>query len=61
MPDTPIKNMCKVTSLFLFGIPELRVLSLLIVPACWAVAAFRVGKGLASGQKLKSLRQMTLS
>eukprot|EP00983_Pelagomonas_calceolata_P078116 1154159-Pelagomonas_calceolata.AAC.1 len=35
---------CKVTLLFLFGLLELRVLNLVTVLACWAVAASRVEK-----------------
>eukprot|EP00983_Pelagomonas_calceolata_P086211 1156718-Pelagomonas_calceolata.AAC.4 len=42
--------MCKITLLFLSGFLKLQVLSLVIVLACWAVAASRVGKGLVSGQ-----------
>jgi len=45
----PIKMMCKVTLLFLFGFLGLRVLSMVIVLACWALAASRVGKGFNNG------------
>eukprot|EP00983_Pelagomonas_calceolata_P051464 1142424-Pelagomonas_calceolata.AAC.4 len=39
-----------ITLLTLFGLLELRILSLVIALACWAVAASIVGKGLVSGQ-----------
>eukprot|EP00983_Pelagomonas_calceolata_P006553 215345-Pelagomonas_calceolata.AAC.1 len=45
--------MCKLNLLFLRGILELRVLSLIKVLACWVVAASRVDKGLVSGQKFE--------
>eukprot|EP00983_Pelagomonas_calceolata_P021460 672530-Pelagomonas_calceolata.AAC.6 len=56
LPTTPTKTICKVTLLFMSGILELRVLSLVIVLLCWAVAASGVGKGPISGQNLNSTR-----
>eukprot|EP00983_Pelagomonas_calceolata_P034495 1081227-Pelagomonas_calceolata.AAC.1 len=44
---TKTKMMCKISLLFLFGFLELRFLSLVLVLACWAVAASRVEKGWA--------------
>eukprot|EP00983_Pelagomonas_calceolata_P066577 1149104-Pelagomonas_calceolata.AAC.1 len=37
--------LCEVTILFLFEFLKLRGLSLVVVLACWTVAASRVGKG----------------
>eukprot|EP00983_Pelagomonas_calceolata_P038852 1136944-Pelagomonas_calceolata.AAC.1 len=57
VPATPSEMVCEVT-LFLFGSLRLQVRSQEMVLACWAAAACRLGKGLASGQYLSSTRSL---
>eukprot|EP00983_Pelagomonas_calceolata_P061422 1146833-Pelagomonas_calceolata.AAC.1 len=49
--------MCKITLLFLFGFLELWVLSLAVVLARWAVAAYRMGKGWARRPGIERTRR----